>query len=113
MDENVPYADRLKTSEKLKVAQMILDLNAYQKDSIIDPQRIVVKDFETQVKDLSLETIRQLINADDSLTSKRQLIKELNVDGTLTPEDISYLETLSYDDLLKLIDTINQSKKGV
>lgn len=110
-DENVPIADRLKSSDKLRVAQMIIDLNNMQKEAIDVPSTIMAKDFETQLKDLSTETIRQMLNADNALVEKQKLIKQINTDGKLTMEDMSYLETLSCEELSEIIRTLDKYKK--
>lgn len=109
MDENVPDADRLKTNEKLRVAQMIIDLNDYRKNAIDNPSLLTTQDVETQVKTLSIDTIRNLLyhkNLEEASKEKDKLIEQLDVDNLLTHEEILYLKTLSVKDLLELVNTM-------
>lgn len=113
VDENVPIADRLKTMDKVAVARIIIDLNKYQQESLVNPIAVSEKDLETQIKDLSVEAIRDLIaaNSKQSLpdSKKDELIKQLNVD--LSTEEEAYLRTLSTDELLELVNEASTIKR--
>lgn len=107
-DTNVPIADRLKSSEKLKVAQMIIDLNMLKINSMQNPSIIMNNDINLQLKDLSVDAIRELLKQSE----KR---KEPNTYSTvceeLTPEEEAYLSTLPTEDLLQILDD-SKKKKG-
>lgn len=107
-DTNVPIADRLKPSEKLKVAQMIIDLNILKINSMQNPAIIMNNDINLQLKDLSVDAIRELLKQSE----KR---KEPNTYSTvceeLTPEEEAYLSTLPTEDLLQILDD-SKKKKG-
>lgn len=106
-DDDVPYADRLSTKDKVDVAKYLIGLNAMQAASLEDPSIITYKDVESKVKELSIESIKQLISADSALEEKDGVLRQINKDGLLSSEELAYLKTLSYDDLLKLLDTLN------
>lgn len=111
-DENVPVADRLKTMDKVAVARIIIDLNKYQQESLVNPIAISEKDLETQVKDLSVEAIRGLIAANTKQSvpdsQKDELIQQLNLD--LSTEEEAYLRTLSTEELLQLVNEASNIK---
>ena len=108
-DENVPLGDRLRTKDKLKVVDLLIQLHDSKYKAIDNPRELSFKDLDMQVKELSIETIKQLLNADNS-KDKKEVIKELKKDSQLSPEEITYLETLSTKDLLDLIDQSNKEK---
>lgn len=107
-DTNVPIADRLKSSEKLKVAQMIIDLNMLKINSMQNPAIIMNNDINLQLKDLSVDAIKELLKQSE----KR---KEPNTYSTvceeLTPEEEAYLSTLPTEDLLQILND-SKKKKG-
>lgn len=104
-DENVPLADQLKTSEKLKVAQMLMDLIEMKKESFANPESLMNKNLDIEIKNLSVETILQLLSQKNK--PKEKIIID---DDNFSPEEKAYLETLPPEDLLKIIDDTN--KKG-
>ena len=101
-DDNVVYADRLKTNDKLRVVQMLIDLNKMKIESFTNPNVIMTKNIDIQLKDLSLSTIKSLL----SETTKPKTY-ELPDNSMLSPEENAYLSTLPTDDLLKLIEDAN------
>ena len=98
-DTNVPKADRLKTMEKVKVAQMILDLNYYKNNAINNPADIIDVDIETEVKNMSVKAIKAML-----YSKKEELEKDIPADRKLLPEEEAYLKTLPAKDLLKIIN---------
>ena len=107
VDNNVPIADRLKTVDKLKVIKMLIELHVLKKNATDDPSLISEKDIEADIRELSIDTIKRLIytNNQKNQDEKSELIKELNINNTLSSEEIDYLKTLSVKDLLQLIET--------
>lgn len=104
----VPTADRLKTTDKLRVAQMIIDLNKLKIEGFSDPATVMSKDLDLQIKDLSIETIKTLLQQSNPKTKKT--IDVTNFSEVLTPEESAYLETLPTDDLLKIIEETKGDK---
>lgn len=108
MDENVPIADQLKSSEKLKVAQMLIDLIELKKQSFEDPNTIMTKNLDIQIKNLSINTIQSLLT--QSERDKIELKNKLYESDNLTIEEKTYLETLPTEELLQLIEESNKDK---
>lgn len=107
MDENIPIADRLSTRDKLRVVEMLIDLNRMKMDSYSDPSILMARDIDIQIKSLSVATIQQLLNQ----SQKPRPITIYAEDGTsLSPEENAYLSTLPTDEILQLLDETN--KKG-
>lgn len=107
-DENVPLGDQLKTIDKLKVVQMLIDLNKTKIESLRNPTTIMAQDLDIEIKNLSIQTIQQLLKAE----------KQPKVVGTgefaeiLSPEENAYLSTLSNKELLSLIDKKNKENEN-
>lgn len=102
-DENVPLADRLKTTDKLRVIDTLIKLNEMKAQAIYDPSTIVQKDVETEIKELSVDTIRALLSTSDDNSKKDETIAKLNEDKHLTDEEVAYMKTLPLKDLLELL----------
>lgn len=109
MDLNIPYADRLKSSDKLKVVDMLVKVNELKSQSIMDPTIIMSKDISEEIKDLSIETIQSLLAESDNL-DKVKLIESIGENGGLTIEESAYLETLSTHELLQILEKIKGEK---
>lgn len=105
-DENIPDADRLKTTDKLKVAQMLIDLNDYRRDAFNNPETIMSIPIEEQLKDLSVETIKQLIYSTKKVDDKekRELLDRFKNQKSLSVEEIAYLNSLSSTELLNMLN---------
>lgn len=108
-DENVPLADRVKTMDKVRIAQMLIDLQTYKNEGIEDPSRIIDADIEGEIKELSVKSIKLLINQ----TNKKQDDEKKNdiiqtIDATLSPEEEVFLKTLPTKDILNLIEETNK-----
>lgn len=106
-EEYVNTADQLKTIDKLKVVQMLIDLNKLKATGLQDPNTLMSKDIDTQLKELSVTTIKQLLSSKNNTTEKQEIISEIGNDN-LTPEENAYLSTLPTKDLLKLIDDYSE-----
>ena len=109
IDENVPMSDRLDSKDKLKVAQMIIEINKLKSESVADPDVIEAIDITDQIKDLSVKTIKKMIteskeNAKSSSSEKEEVIEKLKDENDLTPEEIAYLKTLPLDQIIDLLE---------
>lgn len=110
VDENVAVADRLNTKDKLKVAQMIIDLNELKRTAFSDPGVIDAVVVTEQIKDLSVKSIKQLISASHSTEankSKDEIIEQLDEENNLSGEEVAYLKTLPVEQLLDLLEKGN------
>ena len=106
-DENVPLADQLKTIDKLKVISMLIDLNKTKIESLSNPTTIMAQDLDIEIKNLSIQTIQQLLKAE----KKPKVIETGEFAEVLSPEENAYLSTLSTKELLSLIDETNKGDK--
>ena len=107
IDENVAMADRLTSKDKLKVAQMIIDLNELKRTALSDPTVINTVEVTEQIKDLSVKSIKQLLAASQSnetSKSKDEIIEKLDDANNLSGEEVAYLKTLPVEQLLDLLD---------
>lgn len=110
-DSNVAEADRLKTTDKLRVAQMLIDLNVTKINALQNPELIIHKDIDNQLKNLSLSTIKDLLNHTDKPVDN-DIIYEVTNNDNLTPEESAYLSTLSTNELLNIIETTKKEEKN-
>lgn len=106
-DEYVPLADQLNSSDKLRVIDMLIRLNQIQSDSFEDPDVIMSKDIETQLKNLSVATIKKMLTENNSL-KKTTIIESDDAGSKLTPEEKAYLETLPSKELLSIIKKMDK-----
>lgn len=102
-DENVPVADRVKTMDKVKIAQMLIDLQLYKHDAINNPQNIIDVDIESQIKKLSIKSIKSLISQTNEKKDDKNMTKE-NLSVNMTPEEDAFLKTLPAKDVLNLMN---------
>jgi len=115
-DENVPLADRVKTMDKVRIAQMLIDLQLYKNQAIDNPDELLDFNIEGEIKELSVKSIKMLLyqkkkeDKDNDKDKKDAVIDARNDDDkTLLPEEEAFLKTLPADELLKLID---ETEKG-
>ena len=92
-DYMVPEADKLKSSEKLKVAQMLIDLNVLKTKMYDDPAYGASKDIEVEIRDLSIDTIKSLLKS------------------SLSKEDIKSLKGLKTKELFELLEDTGKGEK--
>lgn len=108
-DEGVPIADRIKTMDKVKVAQMLIDLQHYKSQVIDNPEDIIDVDIESEIKDLSVKSIKSLLletkKKQDKNDEKQQLIESINDNNELSVEEEAFLKTLPAKDLLQLLNS--------
>ena len=109
--DNVPVADQIGMKEKLQVAKMIIDLNTLKQKSFNDPKTIEAIDLTNQIKDLSVKSIKQLLdnskNTNEKMDEKDEVIYALKEENQLSPEEVTYLKTLPLQELLELLERGN------
>lgn len=103
-DENVPIGDRLRTNDKLKVVDLLIKLNEMKINGLQNPNKLMNVDIAMQIKNLSIQTIQQLLLQSDKNEAKTKTVDDEN----LTFEEKAYLSTLSGDQILKLLDSVNK-----
>ncbi len=109
-DSNVSSSDRLKSSDKLRVAQMLIDLNITKINALQNPELIMHKDIDNQLKNLSISTIKDLLDHTDKPVDN-DIIYEVTGNDNLTPEENAYLSTLSTKELLDIIESTKKEEK--
>lgn len=107
-DNYVPLASQLKSKDKLKAIELLLKISDLKTQSMNNPAVIIEKDISSQLKDLSISAIQKLIEQSNNKNEKTELIEKMDPDNNLTMEEKSYLETLSTEELLTLIDDKNK-----
>lgn len=109
-DEYVPLAEQLSPTDKLRVVDTLIKLNQLKAEAMDSPDVIIEKDIKTELKELSVDAIKSLIDSSENKQKKVELINELNADDILSIEEKSYLETLSTKELLALINETTKNK---
>ena len=109
VDVNLPSIDKLKTADKLKVLQMLIDLNKMKIEAMQNPEIIMSKNIDSQLKSLSIETIKDLITT--TKKNPNNVIYEVT-DNELSPEENAYLSTLNTDELLNIIESTKQKENN-
>lgn len=111
--DNVALADQLKTNEKLRVVELLIKLNEMKAAGLDNPGQLASSDLESQIKNLSVKTISQLLVQQTNavvIQQKNDVISSLD-DGTLSVEEKAYLSSLPVTELLKLLDDTNKGGK--
>lgn len=101
-EEDVPLAEQVKPMDKVRILQMLIDLNIWKQNSINNPNIIMNTDIESEIKKLSIKSIRELIYQANTKTEKT---------NELAKEDEAFLNTLSSKELLDLVDSQNKEEK--
>lgn len=110
-DEGLTSSERFDTAQKLRAAQMLIDLQTLKSAVLENPDSILYKDIEQDVKKMSLSSIKKMIHnqsVNDQLSEKEEIIDKINVDKLFTQEEITYMKTLSLDELNDILNTINK-----
>lgn len=111
----VPSGDKLSPSDKLKVAQLILDLNKTLRETPNEVKDIIDIPIDTQIKDLSIKSIKALLEANKNKEKikeeKEKIIESFENFDNFSQEEISFLNTLSTKELLDLLDSMEKENK--
>lgn len=109
-DENVPVADRLTGKEKLAAVRLLIELNQIKANAYMNPEVIDVTAIENDIKNLKVDDIKTLIQNssedDETYMKKTELISKIDKDGLLTSEEVTYLRTMTIDELEKILKDI-------
>ena len=112
-DSEIPSADRLSTKDKLSVIRMLIELNQMKLAAVSDPSVLMMRDVNILVKDLSVAAIKSLLNQsvqnktppNSDVVHEINNIRAANSEPVLTPEEAAYLESLSADEALELLNS--------
>lgn len=118
--DDVPYADRLKTTEKLRIVELLIRLNEMKQNAMLDPSALMEKDLDAEIQSLSVITIKQLLKTSEKVKNKTHIVSDINAEDAkkaddainntdLTPEEQAYLSTLSTKDILTLLNDTNEA----
>jgi hypothetical protein len=113
---DIVESDQLTKSEKIQVVRLLMEWHKSMKEFAANPTILTTSVIEEELKNLSVANIKQLIHTDKMLSSKKisdkkedlninkqNLIDELNIDNSLTNEEIKYLESLPVKELFLLL----------
>lgn len=103
VNANMLDCDKLETKDKIKVAQMIIDLNILKQKTFDNPEIIATVEVKDQIQNMSAEEIRQILDKpkkDKDEKDRLNLVSELSKD--LSEEEIDYLKGLSLEELMKI-----------
>lgn len=104
---NVALADQPKNiSERLQIVRLLIDINKLKIESLQNPDVIMMQDVDAQIKDLSLATVRSLL--EQSKKPKEAVTVEME---GMSAEENAYLSTLNTNELLELIEQHNGEEK--
>lgn len=90
-EDLVPLGEQLKTTDKLKVISMLIELNKLKTEEPEKPDT-VINNLNLELKNLSIDTIKKLLN------------------NELDNEEIDYLNNLNSNELLEIIEENNKEK---
>lgn len=110
-DENVPIADRVKTMDKVRIAQILIDLQLYKNDAINNPSSLLDTDIETEIKELSVKSIKTLLKQKNTKEDKKvEVIDAIQSKQALSPEEEIFLKTLPTKDILTLLNSSDKKE---
>lgn len=110
-DEGVMSSDRFDVNQKMRASQMLIDLQTLKSTTLSNPDMLLYNDIETDVKKLSLKSIKKMIHQqsiEDQTEEKMKIIEKLNVNNLFTSEEITYLKTLSINELQNMLEVIQK-----
>lgn len=123
IDADTPECDRLEPRDKLKVAQMIIDINKIKAESFDNPNVIEYQTIDAQMQDMSVEQLNELLaetkkgTACISTEQQEVMDKKMAYIAIITEgqqklaEDYSYLRTLPLEELKAKADAVKALKR--
>lgn len=116
LEDNVPVGDRISPQDKLQVAKLILDLHKYLKELPSNPIDIIEVPIEEELRSLSINSIKALIEQTHKVNKKDKEDKEEIIQSfadydKFSREEISFLKTLSTKELLDLLNGVEKEVK--
>ncbi len=119
MDE-VPISDRINTNSKMKVIELLVKINEMKSNVINDKTIIDAINIEDQIKDLSLESIQQMIATATGKTpikteldqNKEDIICQIQEQNNerLTTAELGELRAMSLESLVEILNNMTSIK---
>ena len=109
--DNVPSGDRISSTEKVKVAEKLVYIHELLSKGFTNPQQILEADVDEELKDLSLDALKRLLEnnkSKESIEERDKIIEEIESYNILSDEEIMLLKSLSVSQLNELIDEIEK-----
>lgn len=115
LSDNVPAGDRVSPDNKLQVAKLILDLHKYLREIPANCSEIIDVPMEDELKNLSINSIKALLNQTHKVNKKdkeekEELIKSFNDYQQFSQEEITFLKSLSTSELIDLLNTLEKEE---
>lgn len=108
-DEFIPEGEKLNSKDKLKCVNLLLDYYKLKSEFITNPKEILTeKDLEEDIKSLSIDTIKSLLNTKNENDNKNSIVDKISKDNKLSIEEEAYLKTLSFKELSDLLESIKK-----
>lgn len=106
-DSNLAEADKLTTKDKLKVAEMLLNLHKDKENIFNKPEIITYKDYDEELKNLSVDSLKLLLETSKSNEKRDEILSQFNLDE-LSNEEVALLKSMSTEDLLELLNSLTK-----
>lgn len=113
VDVNVPIADRINTTEKVKVSKILMDLHKLKQESITKPDIIDCDpNIDEKLENLSVNEIEKLLNLQNDekktrqhVTRKDELISQIiSKNKYSSMSDMDALSKLSEEELINILN---------
>lgn len=114
-DVNVPVSSQLKSVDKLKVIQLLMELNKMNIEANQTSASIKVNDIDLQIKNLSISAIQELLKQNEQENQQTVDKSDYNVsEEGLTEDETEFLRSLSTEEILNLLnETTNKEVENV
>lgn len=109
-NDYTPLSEQLNKKEKLEATKLLLAIYDLKNKALTNPVELNTYDLtaEDEIKKLSLNSIKALLDEQGKEEKKDDLIKRIDKDKTLTIEDKALLQSLSIDELITLLNEANK-----
>lgn len=102
IDDMVPFSQKLDAPMKLKVAEMLIKLNTLKLEAFSKPEDYSYQDVESQIKDMSVNAIKRLLEANPDKTP-------IDVTPQPTNVDLGNLKDKTPSELLSLVEETSKN----
>ena len=112
-DEGVAMSEQLSSKDKLSAMKLLLEIKQMKADSLSNPTIIDNTPVEQQLEQLSVETIKQLLNTkldnksdiETNMSVRQQIAQSI---PNISESEKKDLSTMSPNELLKIIDNTHK-----
>lgn len=110
-EEYNQFGMQLSIDDKTKIINTLLKIIEMKQNAIDEPATIISEDLDTQLKNLSVNTIKNLLNEYDENDKKNEIINSIDSEHKLTKDELESLYSMSVKDLLNFIDDISLKRR--